>query len=237
MSREQQVRDAVDRFVARVKLDTDARLQVLASELADIIGAAGAASNAAAAVELARAAERGTAQTRTLLIEGLVAAVRRLDEATTLHGILDALADGAGKAVSRAAVLLVDTGQLRAHCHQGYPQGLAPVEIPLDAAGDVAHAVALRQPVRIHPVSGRAPASAPPGFVPTAGRLGIVMPLVVAQQVVAVLHAEGPARHASEPAEPAWLSQIELLVRHAAARLESVTSLRMVEVLAAPVGS
>jgi hypothetical protein len=41
-------------------------------------------------------------------------------------------------------------------------------------------------------------------------------------------------RTGAQPGEPVWAQHVEVLVRHASARLETVTSLRTVEVLAGP---
>jgi hypothetical protein len=64
------------------------------------------------------------------------------------------------------------------------------------------------------------------------GHLGLLMPIAVAGSVVALVYAEGPDRQADQPGAPVWAEQVEVLVRHTAARLENVTSKRTVEVLA-----
>jgi hypothetical protein len=61
--------------------------------------------------------------------------------------------------------------------------------------------------------------------------LGLVTPVVVGQAVVALVYAEGPANAGHEPGAPVWREQVEVLVRHASSRLESLTSQRTVEVL------
>jgi hypothetical protein len=67
-----------------------------------------------------------------------------------------------------------------------------------------------------------------------AGHVGVIVPLVVGQEVVAIIYVEGPERAGGQPGEPVWAEQVEVLVRHASARLETVTSLRTVEVLSNP---
>jgi hypothetical protein len=64
--------------------------------------------------------------------------------------------------------------------------------------------------------------------------VGQVIPIVVGQEVVAVVYVEGLDRTGVQPGEPVWAQHVEVLVRHASARLETVTSLRTVEVLAGP---
>ena len=237
MSREEQVRDAVDRFVIRVRQDTDTRLQALAGELLRVFGddaSAGRVGAERAAIEVARALARGGNQARHDLISRVIGAVRRLDEATTLRGILDALAEGAASETVRIAVFLVDGETLRSYRHYGYESGGAPADIPLDASPLLASVVMFRQPANVASAAPRAAAHVPAFMQVAAGHAGLAIPLVVATQVVAVVYAEGPERVRSEPGEPVWAEQVEVLVRHTSARLENVTSLRMVEVLANP---
>jgi transcriptional regulator with GAF, ATPase, and Fis domain len=59
--------------------------------------------------------------------------------------------------------------------------------------------------------------------------VGIAVPIIVGGEVVGVLYADGHDRRADHAA--VWPEQVELLVRHAALRLENVTSVRTVEVL------
>src|SRR5215218_4091562 len=112
MSREELVRDAVDRFVQRVRQDTDARLQELASELLQVVQGDMRASRVdveRAAVEVARAAARGAPRgTSVGAVSGdILTTLRRMDDASTLRGILDILADGATSVCARMAVLVV----------------------------------------------------------------------------------------------------------------------------------
>ncbi len=70
--------------------------------------------------------------------------------------------------------------------------------------------------------------------VPT-GHIGLVTPIVVAGEVVAVLYGDGADRVSEQEDAPLWTDEVELLVRHASLRLENVTSERTVEVLYRPV--
>src|SRR5688572_5716371 len=129
MSREELIRDAVDRFAARVRQDTDARLQTLAGELLEVLGddaSTGRVGVERAAIEVARALARGGNHARHDLISSVIGAIRRLDGATTLRGILDALAHGAASETVRIAVFLVDGGTLRSYRHYGYKPEEAP---------------------------------------------------------------------------------------------------------------
>jgi hypothetical protein len=66
------------------------------------------------------------------------------------------------------------------------------------------------------------------------GHTGLVTPVVVADEVVAVVYADDVGRSAEQNDPRVWSEEIELLVRHTAARLENVTSERTVEVLTRP---
>lgn len=237
MPREEQIRDAVDRFVTRVRQDTDARLQTLAGELLQVLGddaSTGRVGAERAAIEVARALARGGNHARHDLISSVIGAMRRLDEATTLRGILDALAHGAASETVRVAVFLVDGDTLRSYRHYGYKPDGAPADIPLTASPLLANVVLSRVAAPVGSAAPRAAGRVPVFMQVAAGNAGLAIPLVVATQVVAVVYAEGTERVRSEPGEPVWAEQVEVLVRHASARLENVTSLRMVEVLANP---
>jgi hypothetical protein len=156
--------------------------------------------------------------------------VRRLDDATTLTGILDALVEGAAGEASRVAVLVVDGDTLRTYRHHGFPPGMAPHDLPLDASSAILSAVRLRQTVSIRATDNADPLG--PAFMHVAaGHAALVLPVVVEHAVVAIVYAEGPDRSSAEPGAPVWSDEVEVLIRHASARLEMVTSQRTVEVL------
>jgi hypothetical protein len=111
---------------------------------------------------------------------------------------------------------------------------MAPVDLPADASPTLANAIALRQTTTVPPVGDRPPAHVPAFMRVAASQVGLILPLVLGRQVVALVYAEGADRQAHETNEPVWTEQVEVLVRHAAARLENVTSQRTVEVLTNP---
>jgi hypothetical protein len=95
MSREHQIREAIDRFLARTRQATDSHLEALSSELLAVVQGDMRTNRVdveRAAVDVARAVARGGAHARHDLMTRIVDAVRRLDEATSLRGILEALA-------------------------------------------------------------------------------------------------------------------------------------------------
>jgi hypothetical protein len=237
MPSEQQIRDAVDRFLAQLRQDMDTRLEALAAELLQFARedqASGIVPVERAAIEVARAVGRGGVHARHDLISRVVGAVRKLDEATTLRGVLDALADGAAAETVRSAVLLVDGEWLRSYRHHGYDRAAAPEDLRADASMLLASVVDSKMTAPLEPPTARTERSRPPFLRVLPGRVGLAMPLVLAQQVVAIVFAEGAARQPHEPGEPVWTEQVEVLVRHASGRLENVTSSRTVEVLSNP---
>ena len=132
MSREHQIREAIDRFLARTRQATDANLEALSAELLALVQGDMRSNRVdveRAAVDVARAVARGGAHARHDLMTRIVDAVRRLDEATSLRGILDALALGASAEAARVAVLLVDDATLRAYKHSGFAPGQTPNDL------------------------------------------------------------------------------------------------------------
>jgi hypothetical protein len=235
MSREQEVRDAIERFIAHVRQETDTHLETLSTELLAIAQGDIRTSRAdveRAAVEIARAVAKGGSHARHDLISRVVVAMRRLDDAASLRGILDALADGAAEEASRVAVLLVDQSTLRGYKHHGFAPGVAPAELATSASPLLSSAVNLRQTTVVRPMDDEKGQQTPAFMRVSAGQMGLIIPIVVANAVVALVYADGPDRLGEAPGAAVWNEQVEVLVRHASARLENVTSKRTVEVLA-----
>lgn len=168
---------------------------------------------------------------RVETLERLLGAVRRIDESNSLTGILGALIRGAAAETSRVAILLVDGYMFRTWDHQGFEEGTSPTEMPIGGSGTLAAAVALRQSSFVPPtLDGRE--SAVPAFMRVpAGHTGLVVPLAIGGEVVALLYADDMFRSAEQEDAPLWTEEVELLARHAALRLENITSVRTVEVL------
>ncbi|HEX5216069.1 MAG TPA: hypothetical protein VFV98_11450 [Vicinamibacterales bacterium] len=237
MSREHQIREAIDRFLARTRQATDSHLEALSSELLAVVQGDMRTNRVdveRAAVDVARAVARGGAHARHDLMTRIVDAVRRLDDATSLRGILEALALGASAEAARAAVLLVDGETLRAYKHSGFAPGETPTDLTVAASPMLTAAVHLRQVTRV-PSGGDVPDPLLPAFMRVAaGHVGMIIPLIVGREVVAIVYADGEERRPQHPGAPVWTEQVEVLVRHASARLENVTSQRTVEVLTNP---
>jgi hypothetical protein len=173
-------------------------------------------------------------QGRVDALERLLSAVRRIDEAMTLSAILDALAKGTAAATSRVAVLVVEADTLKTWARFGFESNDLPAELPIGHSGVLSAAVALRQTSFVPPSVDTRETVIPAFMRVPMGHTGLVTPVVVADEVVAVVYADDVGRGAEQNDPRVWSEEIELLVRHTAARLENVTSERTVEVLTRP---
>ena len=174
------------------------------------------------AVRDAQASERRAGLACTgRLAEGF----RRLDAGRTLTDVLGALADHVAAEAGRSAVFLVNGARLRGWRFANF-SNLQPadVDLPLDAAGLLGASVTTGMPVATSEQNGGA--AALPAVLQTPGdRVGLAVPLLVGQRVVAVLYADDAAVEA--PAAPSsWPEIAEVLARHAARCLEVLTLAR-----------
>lgn len=167
-------------------------------------------------------------------MERLMKSVRRIDDADSLSGILEALAQGAASETSRVAILLVDGELLKVWGHRGFAQGQGPVEMPVSATGSLAAAVALRQTSFVPPLIEGREHTVPVFMRVPVGHTGLIVPLVVGGECVALLYADDVNRSPQQEDAPIWTEEVDLLARHASLRLENITSVRTVEVLARP---
>jgi hypothetical protein len=243
MSLEDRIREAVEGFVARARQDLDVHGQGLAvnvtSALRDHIVNAQSDLEQAVGSERTRAAAELEALKEKVDKEHasefgrLLGTVRELDGAISLRGILEALAAGVRTETVRSALLLLDLRTFRAISAFGYSDAQTPTEVQVDADSLLVRAVEGLAPVEV-PSPGRdggTPLGRPNFLRPPAGHVGRLMPLAVGGNVVAVLYSEGLDPRAEGQAGEVWIDAIEILVRHAALRLENVTSIRTVEAL------
>jgi putative methionine-R-sulfoxide reductase with GAF domain len=173
-------------------------------------------------------------ESRVDTVERLLGSVRRIDEATSLSSILEALVQGASAETSRVGVLLVDGDRLKVWGHRGFAQGTGPSDMPIGASGTLAAAIAMRQSSFVPPVIDVRANPTPVFMRVPVGFTGVVVPLVVGGDVVAVLYADDVDRSPTQEDAPIWIEEVELLARHASICLENVTSVRTVELLARP---
>ena len=238
---ERNFRSRIDSIREELQCEADIRFAKERAELREAREAMEAAARTAArtAAEQAEQAEPASVtvrNTRVDTVERLLGAVRRIDRAGSLSGILEALAKGASAQTSRVAVLLVDGDMFHTWGHFGFAPGVGPSDMPIGVSGTLAAAVALRQTSFVPPMLEGRDSSVPEFMRVPAGFTGLVVPLSVGGDVVAVLYADDVGRTQEQEDAPVWTEEVELLARHAAVRLENVTSFRTVEVMAHTAG-
>jgi hypothetical protein len=161
----------------------------------------------------------------------LLESIRRLDTAMSLSAILEALAQNTLGRASRVAIFVVSGETLKSWGHFGFEQGQGAFDVPVDAVKVLTSALSTQQSAVFRAADSTDDPSLPPFMRPPAGHVGLVAPLVVGGQVVAVLYAEGAEAGPEEAGHAAWADEVEVITRHARARLENVTSERTVTAL------
>jgi hypothetical protein len=252
MTIEDRIREAVESSMSRLRSDLESHAQTLVADLVGLVTAeqekwfaereritAEAMAEGARLAGLGQetgdavaAALQQSRQGRFEMLERLMTAIRAIDDAGSLTGILGALMKGASAETSRVAILLIDGYMLRTWEHAGFDEVTAPTEMPIGAAGTLAAAVALKQPSFVPPEIEGSEHHVPRFMHVPAGHTGLVVPLSVGGDVVAVLYADDVRKTVEQEESPLWTEEIQLMARHAELRLENITSVRTVEVLA-----
>lgn len=184
----------------------------------------GAASGTAPAPAAADGA--GEREGRLAALDRLLRGVARIDEAATLRGALDALADAVACEAPRSVILLVRNEQVRGWRASGVAGGpdIAAVGCSLDQAGPLGRAVVSGETVSVDAQA----AGSVPGLSFLGGdedTVGLAVPVVVDGQAVALVYADDGATSDREvPAS--WPEAIQVLARHTARCLESLTARR-----------
>ena len=158
-------------------------------------------------------------------VSRLLESVRGLDGATSLSEVLDALSLAAGREASRAAVLVLRNERLLGWKLHGFgARDLQPksIDLTLADAGIAGVAIGTARPVTTRDSQS---ATTGPTFAELpSDRMGLAVPVIVGGRVVAVVYADGVTQDAREQIVPSsWPEVIEILARHAARCLESLT--------------
>jgi len=210
---EDQLKQAFDTLTDRLRDEVAREIRSMSDGL--IATAAQERSQAAA-----QAAEVGTAP-----VQRLVEAIRAIDAGRSLGEILDALLAHAVRETARAAVLLVRGERLRVWKSAGFAATIAPsheLDIPMEQSGLVAESI-LSADVAFSESSQSAPRMAHL----EDGCACLAAPIVMGGQVVAVLYADNGPAPAAEPERResrGWPDALEMMTRHAARCLESLTA-------------
>jgi hypothetical protein len=203
----------------------------LAGEISREIEAKALVERPGATASTSATSKADTRNARVDTLDRLLGAVRRIDEATTLSGVLDVLARGASDETSRVAILLVEGDMLRSWRHFGFAPTQGPLDLVVGEVGVLAAAVALKQTSFVPPLPSFRDSGMPEFMRVPSGHTGLVVPIIVGYEVVAVLYADDVGRREEQEDAPVWTEEIDLLVRHAALRLDNLTSAKTVEVL------
>ena len=156
-------------------------------------------------------------------VQKLASAVSAMDQATTLSEVLDALSDGLVSQVPRSAVLVFQQDRARIWRRSGFAAdapGLGadlhlPDYVDLEAIVHSATPAIVDGQDDAGPVLGLA-------ALPS-GRQGLAVPVAIGGQSAALVYADG----GDEGVLPAgWADVVEVLARHAARCLETLTAMR-----------
>lgn len=197
-------------------------------------------TSVAAQVETARKAmvseKESDRQAGLASAERLLAAVRGLDGAGSLSEALDLLTRACQRESGRAAVLMVRGDVLKGWSHAGFPAGTVEprlLQLQLDGAGLIGEAVKTAAPRSTADRHGASQATLPAPFTLSSDkRVGLTVPVIVDEQVVAVVHADDDV-HEERIVPAAWPEYIEVLARHTGRCLEALTARQAAKVRAA----
>jgi hypothetical protein len=191
------VRDAIDRVLEEVRASLDSTLRRLASTIA-----AGA-----------RASDLRFSD-----------AMRHMDEAPSMRGVLQVLMDAVKHETDRSALLILSGRRLRGWSSSGFVGlGADPKAIDLPADPDGLLGAAIRAKAIISSPSSTAIAAGTerPQFAQGSGaRDAVAVPIVLGGTVAAVLYADSPT--AGDPSS--WTDAVNRLVRYAGLLLETRTT-------------
>jgi hypothetical protein len=158
--------------------------------------------------EAARVQER---QDKLATLDRLLAGVRRIDTASALSDVLNALADAVAGEAPRTAVLVAAAEGFRTYRISGFKETGTRVLTRAEASS-------LVRGLPVDPL--------PPDHV------GFSVPIEVGNQTVALVYADDCT--GEEEAVPAsWPEAVEILARHAALRLSMLTALKTVRSMTA----
>ncbi len=225
MALENRVRETIEEFLMRLRQEIDIHGQRLGRDMTSIVARGG---------EVTSAVEPAGDASRVEVFRRLLAAIRQIDGASSLKGVLEALSRGSKSEASRVALLLVDHEKLISWGHFGFSTADAPYDLVVGADSRLATAVKEKHTVAVPTAAQNTSISTPDFMRVPAGHVGLISPLVVGDNVVALLYADGPERSLGRNPGAIWTEQVEILVRHAAVRLENLTSMRTVEVFSQP---
>ncbi len=167
-------------------------------------------------------------------------AVRRLDAATSLTGLLDGLLAAVGADAARAAVLVLRGDRLRGWGADGFGDRMGEprsLDLALEPSDLIGRAMADARAVTSQPEeSGPEEVLSLPAFARLpSGCVAVAAPVMVGGRAVGAVYADDGG-DAQRTTSSGWLEAVELLTIHASRCAEALTAARAVELLGAPTG-
>ncbi len=216
-------RDAHRAELAQLREQTDATLADAERALVEAMRHAELRHEQGKAAALAESTKVATDDLATH-VQALAHAVSGMDEATSLSEVLDALSQGLRSQAPRSAVLVFQDDRARVWRRSGFAAdapGLGtdlhlPDHEDLQAVLDGAAPALIDGTGDETPVLGLA-------LLP-AGQQGLAVPVAIGGQSAALVYADGAG--GDQRLAPGWTDAVEILARHAARCLETLTAMR-----------
>ncbi len=157
-------------------------------------------------------------------VQALARAVSGMDDATTLSEVLDALSEGVGAQAPRSAVLVFQEDNARVWRRNGFPQDTPGIGADLHLT-DHADLKAIIDSAAPALVEASADHGLVLGLAPLPdGQQGLAVPVAIGGQSAALVYADGGDD--DQALAPGWTDAVEILARHAARCLETLTAMR-----------
>lgn len=218
-----EVHGLVEELIARTDQDRQRALDAAMEERDAAFAEALEVAAAESAAETDAAIDAALAEVAQCGPRALLAAVRRIDDAKNLSGVLDTLVNVVAGEAGRAALFVGTGGALRGWRFVGFD---AAADDPMDyAAGGVDPALVDR-------------AISEQDAAVDTDRRAMAVPVIVGGQPMALLYVDAGPTDAKaggdEPAQraPYWTAAVEVLARYAGCRLESLTANRVADLAA-----
>ena len=215
-----EARRAMDEALAAARAEAD---RVLAERVGEVRAEAERTLGALAELEATLAAAPRPEEVLRRVVDG----VRRLDRASSLTDVLNALAEVAGGEAPRAGVVLVEGERIRGWRFVGFEPALTAaeqVDLALVDAGIVGEAAQSAASRSVEAGADAEPGGGVPAFMTLpSGANAVAVPVMVGGDVGAIVYGDDGG---GEPAA-GWRESIEILARHAGHCLEGLTAARL----------
>lgn len=209
--------------IAQVRQDADTALAEAERALTEAMRQAqlqGEQGRAAALLESTQVARQDAASR----VQALAHACSSMDEASTLSEVLDALSHGLAGQAPRTAVLVFQHDRARIWRRHGFDGDAAATgaELHLPDHADLKAIIDSAAPALVEAHDGNRHVLGVADLAP--GRQGFAVPVAIGGQSAALVYADGGEDDAS--LAPGWTDAVEVLARHAARCLETLTAMR-----------